>query len=239
MYQTLLTLHPDDAGTLNNYANLLSKQPAQWARAAELYEQALTLRPDHADTLYNYATLLSNQPAQWARAAELYERALTLRPDHAVTLNNYATLLSNQPAQWARAAELYERALTLAPDNPVMLLGLVTVLVAGVDRPKGLAIAVKALQSENVPGDGFGALVLLFLLAAFAQQALADHALAHLKLGLSNPQARIPDWSFETPLIALRHDQHLDAAWLEKLAYVILGNAELATLNGWQRWDNR
>jgi len=112
------------------------------------------------------------------------------------------------------------------------------VLVAGVDRPKGLAIAVKALQSENVPGGGSGTLVLNFLLAAFAQQALADHALADLKKILTNPQARIPDWSFETPLIALRHDQHPDTAWLEKLVDVICGKAELATLSGWPRWDN-
>lgn len=238
LYKRALKILPSDVKTLTNYAVLLWEAFDRAKEAENLFRRALEAQPDNVDTLNHYATMLWNHLGRAGEAEALYKRALSIQPNHMGVLNNYANLLSRDHTRASEAASLFEMASRAEPSNPVPWLNWAGLLIASVDRLRGLAMVSEAFKSQNVPGATDGFLILLFSIACFGGQEMNLAAIAKLKQILASPEARIPDWSFDVPLFYLRRERPSDPdlPWLEKLAQVITGKAEVQELAEWAKW---
>lgn len=101
---------------LGNYANFLSDQRKDDARAEKYYLKIIAAAPSYATNLGNYAVFLEDRKKDNARAEEYYLKAVTADPKDAHHLGNYAIFLQKQQND-TRAEEYYLKAIAADPNH--------------------------------------------------------------------------------------------------------------------------
>jgi tetratricopeptide (TPR) repeat protein len=214
------------------------RQAGAVEHAGRLAASLAAMNPDHATALFNNATLLGSISEREREAEAAFKQALALRPQDADILHNYGMLLAKQPARAGESVAFFERAQRADPRSHIPWYGLVSILIATVDRPRGIAMVHEEMRSPVARSKGWIVLGVHFLLAAFGDEKQQLHVLGNLKGWLPDPAARVKAMDFAVPLIYLRLERPSDPdlPWLEKLAQVISGKAEVQELDGWAKW---
>lgn len=82
LLERALAERPGDVVYLASYAEVLSWQPEDQARAREHFDRALAADPEHVPALVAYGEMLSWNPVTADSAGRVFERALALEPDN-------------------------------------------------------------------------------------------------------------------------------------------------------------
>ena len=211
------------------------KEPEQ---AERIYRKGLKRFPKSAQLLGNYAVFLADVRKRYKRAGELYRRAIDADPQHANNLCNYAVFLQEVPKDYEQAEEMYHRAMKVEPNNANFLGNYAGFLLFKGRRKEGLPLLAKVLglrDLEEHPG-----LAAECWFYAFAHRPAGPayqrlEALRILKRVLVAGD-RSPWWDFSQNIERARQEGHPDVEWLEKLAAVINGEADISILDGWEKW---
>ncbi|HEX8877558.1 MAG TPA: hypothetical protein VF777_12480 [Phycisphaerales bacterium] len=207
-YRRALALRPDDADTLNNYANLLSNDPARAAEAEGLYQRALALRPDHAATLNNDAMLLIDRVSR-GTAPE-------------IRLNE--------------ADERLVRVLAAQPTSIPMRLVLATLRLGAGENDAAVRCLEAVFKHANGIPDGLFGLHTIALLYLHRLHPEHDALLAVIKSGLVEHGARLPRLCLHRNAARAAQAGHPEAAWLDRLCAVLEDRADPAVLHDWPAW---
>jgi len=124
-FQKALTLKPDDAGYLNNYALALAKAKKFDEAQAELAKAAQVDPPNAGKYYYNLGALLVNS-GQTGPAEEFFKKAIAADPNYADAQYQYGVCLIAKAAVGADGKitpvpgtrEAFEKYLQLKPDGP-------------------------------------------------------------------------------------------------------------------------
>lgn len=90
-FERYLQLHPDDWGTLNNYAWYLAEQGVDLDKALEMSRRTIEARPQDANSLDTYGWLL-HLMGRDSEALPYLERAVRLDPDSKTLRDHYNSL---------------------------------------------------------------------------------------------------------------------------------------------------
>jgi tetratricopeptide (TPR) repeat protein len=110
-YDKALTMEPDNAGTLNNYAYYLSVRNEQLEKAERMSKRSLELAPAAATYMDTYAWILF-RAGKYPEARTWIEKALASGPPDGVVVEHYGDILfelgdaSGAKEQWERARTL-------------------------------------------------------------------------------------------------------------------------------------
>jgi tetratricopeptide (TPR) repeat protein len=110
-YDKALTMEPDNAGTLNNYAYYLSVRNEQLEKAERMSKRSLELAPTAATYMDTYAWILF-RAGKYPDARTWIEKALASGPPDGVVVEHYGDILfelgdiPGAKAQWERARTL-------------------------------------------------------------------------------------------------------------------------------------
>jgi len=233
-YTKGLEQFPDSAPLLGNYAVFLQNVRKDNDKAEEHYRRALAADPNSVPLLGNYALFLKNIRKDYDKAEELYRRALAADPNHAGYLSNYANFLWQVRKDHDKAEELYRQSLAVDANHANTLGNYAGFLLGRGRNEEGLSALDKAFLQGPLDTPGLAAECWFY---AFAHRPAAerDEALRNLKQVLESG-GRSPNWNLDANIAKAREEGHPDALWLEKLAAVITGGADIASLEGWPRW---
>ncbi len=115
VYEQALTIAPENALILNNYAYLLSQKGERLDEALSMAQKAVQLSPDnpsYLDTI-GWVYFIMGQPEE---GREYIERALELDPENATILEHLGDLYSKL-GEHSRARDFWLKALEYDPDN--------------------------------------------------------------------------------------------------------------------------
>ncbi|MCB0769063.1 MAG: tetratricopeptide repeat protein [Flavobacteriales bacterium] len=110
-YEKALTMEPDNAGTLNNYAYYLSVRNEQLEKAERMSKRSLELAPTSATYMDTYAWILF-RAGKFPEARTWIEKALASGPPDGVVVEHYGDILF-ELGDTSGAKEQWERARTL------------------------------------------------------------------------------------------------------------------------------
>jgi protein O-GlcNAc transferase len=113
-YRLVLTIAPDDVGTIGNLA-ILFRSTGRNGAAALCLRRLIELQPDNRAALLDLARLLRGAADTVAEAMECYRRAIALKPDDAGACCDLAAMLVtggdlDEAERWCR------QALAVSPD---------------------------------------------------------------------------------------------------------------------------
>jgi len=199
--------------------------------AERIFEEGLKQFPDSANLINNYGLFLQHLRKDYGRAGEMYDRALESEPNNAVFLNNYAVLLKNVRKD-DKAEEVFHRALEEDPMNANILGNYAGFLLSRGRTGEGLSLLEQAL---GLPDTRESSCVHWFYGFAHGPAEQGLDALSNIKRALS-AGVRLSWWDASQNVERARQDGHPDADWLETLAQVINGKADISILDGWDRW---
>jgi Tfp pilus assembly protein PilF len=237
IYEEGLERFPKSVELLGNYAAFLHDERKDYERADEMYRRAIDADPQHANNLGNYAILLHDARKDYERAEEMYRRAIDADPQHANNLANYAIFLHYARKDYERAEEMYRRAIDAAPRHADYLGNYAGFLLSRGRREAGLSLLAKVLEMRELEKrPGLAAECWFYAFAHRPAEQQLD-ALANLRRVLIDG-ARSPGWDLSQNIERARQDGHPDVEWLEKLAQVINGKADISELDGWDKWRN-
>ncbi|MFZ1331853.1 MAG: tetratricopeptide repeat protein [Flavobacteriales bacterium] len=91
-YDKALSIEPDNAGTLNNYAYYLSLRNEQLEKAARMSKRSLELQPEQATYMDTYGWVLFRQ-GKFAEARTWLEKTLAAAPPDGVVVEHYGDIL--------------------------------------------------------------------------------------------------------------------------------------------------
>ncbi len=150
-------------------------------------------------------------------------------------MGNYAILLQYIRHDYERADEYYRRALQADPQNANHLCNYAGFLLTQGKNKEGLEVLDKVVRLPEASEAGTVAAESWFYAFAHRPVEGRDEALRRLKRVLTNG-ARSPGWDFRPNICRARQDNHPDVLWLDKLAAVISGEADIAILEAWPSW---
>lgn len=219
----------------------------QWEEKAEAalndderdrtYQKAISELPDSHELLGNYANFLTDIRKDHDKAEEYYIRSIAVNPVHANNLGNYAVFLADARKDYGKAEEYFIRSLAADPTDADHLGNYASLLLAIGRFDEGLAMLDRAL---DLPAAGMASALLaeIRMYETCHRLPVGWHAaLSKLKALLMMDGITTGIWDFSGVIAAAKTRGHPAAAWLEPLAAVCAGTADVSTLNGWDDWN--
>jgi len=118
-YEKALTLQPDDASTMNNYAYYLSLRKEKLDVAERLSKRSLELMPDSKSFLDTYGWILYQQ-GKYTEAKVLIEKAVRLAGDDDGTLLDHLGDIYFRLNDAQKATQFWKQAKEKGADNPLL-----------------------------------------------------------------------------------------------------------------------
>lgn len=125
-YKKSLELNPENAFTLNNYANMLIGEKREHAKAKEMLMKAIDILPNFTIARLNFGCLLTDSFNDIEEAKNQYETIISYNPAEERAYNNLANCYkgdSKNKANQKIICELYDKALKLNPNYIAAHLG--------------------------------------------------------------------------------------------------------------------
>jgi Tfp pilus assembly protein PilF len=235
LYAKGLEQFPGFAPLLGSYAVFLTEVRKDYDGAEEHYRRALAADPNNANNLANYAVFLTEVREDYDGAEEHYRRALAADPNRVSALGNYAVFLTEVRKDYDGAEEHFRRAVAADPNHADNLGNCAGFLLGRGKDTEGLSLLEKVLSLPAVSENPALAVECWFYAFANRPAKGRDEALRNLKRVLE-AGGRSPDWNLAPNIAQARKGGHPDAVWLEKLADVISGGADIKILDAWPRW---
>lgn len=95
IYDYILSLHPNNADILGNYAAFLDSMLNDADSADKIYRLALDINPTDIQTICNYASFLYNTKNDYVYVDQLYKQAIKIDPNSTHVTHEYSTFLQN------------------------------------------------------------------------------------------------------------------------------------------------
>jgi tetratricopeptide (TPR) repeat protein len=134
-----------------------------------------------------------------------------------------------------QADRIYRKGLKRFPNSPELLGNYVGFLLAAGRRDEGLPLLDRILGMLGLTGRTDLPAECWFYALAHRPAEQRREALANLKRVLVGG-GRSRDWDLSRNIERARQDGHPDVEWLEKLAQVINGKADISVLDEWDKW---
>lgn len=238
-FKRAIAAENDDIGRsmyLANYANFIRLERKNQALAASLYEQAIQADPKNVTAMVLRASHLSAcGEAPNEEVERLFQEALDLDPVNPFTLGNFGAHLAQQ-RQEHECAELQIARAFEADPKEASHRGNLTGVHFILRKDEGALAHLEALlRRPDATAPTALNVELWFYAYAHGPVDQRKHALNELRQILETG-ARSIDWNLSANVKRAVQDGHPEAAYLEKLAAVGSGNAELVSLDAWDAW---
>lgn len=115
VYDQALTISPDDALLLNNYAYLLAQKGTRLEDAMSMVQKALEKSPDNPSYLDTYGWIYFVM-GDYSKAMEYIQRALELNPENPDILDHIGDIYEKM-GDYAKARDAWIKALEFDPEN--------------------------------------------------------------------------------------------------------------------------
>jgi len=228
---------PRSPHLLGAYAIFLSNKMNAYDEAEKYFKFALDLDPNHAPNLGNYGIFLVRRRGDIESAEQQYKRALVADPSNVHVARTYAVFLHLHRKNYESAETQYRRALGLNNEDMNCVGNFGGLLLAVGKTDEGLTLVDRVLAS-SLPADklAIGAECGFYAFAHRRNEAQRLEGLRTLKRLLVKG-VRSPTWNFNGNIERALKDGHPHAEWLERLADVISGSADLSILEEWDVWQ--
>jgi tetratricopeptide (TPR) repeat protein len=116
-FERALTIDPEHAVNLGNYALFLDHTRGNIPAARKLHIRAIAAQPSNSHILLNYALFLKDNGASPAEVEAAFDRALSAGPTEVEAIGAYAQYLGTTATGAERADILFRRAMTIDPSS--------------------------------------------------------------------------------------------------------------------------
>jgi Tfp pilus assembly protein PilF len=205
-------------------------------RADEIYRQGIVEFQAAPVLLGKYGFFLHRVRKDYDAAEAMYKRALEADPKQQDVLGAYAIFLNTVRKDHVAAESMYRRAVEADPKDADSQANLAGFLLAS-GRAEGIIVlhqAMELLVQAPYSTAEIECAVYLFMHCPAPERLDALRKVRKLV----ESSARSPGWDFSHNIERARLDGHPEAAWLDKLASVIDGEAQPEILNGWSAWES-
>lgn len=237
IYRKAVEKLPKSSDMLNCYGVFLFDIRKDKEAAGAIFERAVAVGPKDVVTLGNYANFLTDYRKDHDAAGVMYERAIAADPDYAIHLGNYARFLADVRKDKEAAGAMFERAVAADPNETINLGNYARFLLTAGRVAEGLNRLDQAI-AKRVEGKPDALVVECWMYAYCCRpKERRAEALGHIKLLVTTTDIRTDNWDFSGVIAQAKTMKHSEAKWLPKLAEVIAGRAEPATLKAWKAWQ--
>jgi Tfp pilus assembly protein PilF len=236
-YRMAIETDPKNANVLAGYAVFLKDVKKAPDEAEKYYRLAIEADPKNAKVLGSYAIFLNDIKRNPDEAGRYFRLAIEADPKNAKILGRYAIFLNDVKKSPNEAEKHFRLAIELDPRNATNL-GNFSQLLFEIGHTKE---AMQFLRDARV-ADEKGELTPLAVELTFYEYAHGEGSersnyLKQLKKLLEDGK-RTEGWNFSRNVHrAAKVEKHPAKSWLEKLAAVCNGAAEISTLDKWKTWS--
>jgi tetratricopeptide (TPR) repeat protein len=234
-YTQALAADSVDAVTLADYARFLTDIRKNYDKAEAFYTQALAADPANTYILCSYAQFLTYMRKDYDKAETCYTQALAADPADPFALRQYSYFLQTIRKDHEKAEAQLKHALAIAPIDAYALSSYARFLFAVQRTEEGLAMLNRAVSIiEDFPDKTAGVRVLMYATCHWIPERWRQ-ALEKLKRLLVDKIVD-KDVVLTQVIEAAKERGHPAAEWLEPLAEVCNGKADVSTLEAWPAW---
>jgi len=201
--------------------------------AGLFYDRALEADPENVGHLSNYANFLTDIRKDHDGAAALHRRALDADPENAAILGNYALFLTDIQKNHDGAEALYQRVLGADPENADQLGNYAKLLFITARSEEANTLLARAWK-QNPTGAPLQCELHFYACAHLWDEH--PEALASLKALLESGE-RSENWPLEDNVRVAKESEHPHPEFIEALAKVVSGHADLNTLDRFEVWQ--